>query len=663
MPPRMFFGNPNRDYVLLRGGDEETAGPPKRPNAARLFSLASGEAWRIALASLWLLVASLAQLANPKLAGDLIDVAIQSASAGGSGMSPEEAREKTNRILLLIAAVTVVGGASGGMRTWLFQSAAERVMFRLRCRLFAAIVAQEIGWFDRVRTGELVNRLAEDTRQIKSAATTSIAMGLRAAVVAVLGTAAMFWTSPLLAACTCAIIPLVALLFNIYGRLSRRYIKEQLAASASATTVAEESLGNMRTVRAFAKEAAATEVYEATQQKTLSFGLRAAALDGFLMPLTSSVSTGAIMAVVWFGARLVIAGGLTAGELSSFVVYAIFVSANAGMLMGVFSSALGASERVFQLLDRAPRVEQRGRLRPAGAAEGTDARLEGVWFAYPSRPGAWVLRDLCLHVAPGQKARPAAGLPVALVGPSGGGKSTIVALLERFYDPQRGKVLLDGVDLPSIDHAFLHQQEPILFADTIAANIAFGLPKGMTSQEAIEAAALMAHAHGFVTAFPQGFDTLVGERGVRLSGGQKQRVAIARAVILQPRLLLLDEATSALDAESEHMVKEALEEASRGRSVLTVAHRLSTVWTADAVAVVESGAVTEQGTHDELLAAGGAYASLVRRQVLAADTASLRGAALTARAALAAPEREGSRDAEGVGVGLQTEGNAAAGGG
>ncbi|GAB4815223.1 hypothetical protein N2152v2_002269 [Parachlorella kessleri] len=647
MPPPhgRFMRNANRDYVLLNDTGEDVdpeKAAQQRVSPARLFSLSKGEIPTLVLATVFLLLSSLTQVAFPKLAGELIDVAINSQQPSGS--SPEAAQRRTNLILAQIIAVVVLGGVAGGLRSWLFQSAAERVMYRLRVNLFKSLVNQEVGFYDRVRTGELTNRLSEDTRLMKSVATTSLSMALRALTVTVLGLVMMFLTSWLLALLTVAIIPPLFLLFTVYGRLSRRYVKEQLAASAQATTVAEEAFSNLRTVRAFAKEEAMLGRYEGAQGQTLTYGLRSAKLDGAFMSLNSSLATGAIMVVLWFGARLVLEDKLTAGALSAFVVYAVFVASNAGMLMGVFSQALGASERVFQLLDRQPAMPPSGDLRPSGAPEGGELRLQGVWFAYPSRPSSWVLKGVDLHVEPGKK--------VALVGPSGGGKSTIVALLERFYDPARGAVSLDGVALPLLGHAFLHQQvalvsqEPVLFADTIFANIAFGCEE-VPTQEQVEAAARVANAHDFISALPHGYHTAVGERGVRLSGGQKQRVAIARAVILNPRVLLLDEATSALDAESEHLVQEALERVSSGRTVVVIAHRLSTVQTADEVAVVQDGTIAERGTHDGLLTAGGVFAALVRRQLLGGGAAGVNGGSTgSLHEVLARAGENGRKDAE-----------------
>eukprot|EP00878_Enallax_costatus_P024565 GHUV01026220.1.p1 GENE.GHUV01026220.1~~GHUV01026220.1.p1 ORF type:complete len:317 (+),score=77.26 GHUV01026220.1:410-1360(+) len=304
------------------------------------------------------------------------------------------------------------------------------------------------------------------------------------------------------------------------------------------------------------------------------------------------------------------------------MLYAIFVGGSAGGLAGTAAqviAAVGAGRRVFELMDRNPNMPPSGTLKPTGSPNGAAVEFQSVYFSYPSRPASWVLEDFSLNINPGQT--------VALVGSSGGGKSTVVKLVQRFYDPQRGSVIFDGVDLKQIDRMYLHQQvalvaqEPLIFAESIKYNIMFGVHRNDVTEAEIEAAAVAAHAHDFITALPQGYDSKVGEQGVMLSGGQRQRLAIARALLVQPRLLLLDEATSALDAESEHLVQQALQEAARNRSVLVIAHRLSTVTGSDVVAVVQQGRVVESGTHSSLLAAGGAYSQLVQRQVFGGQAA------------------------------------------
>ncbi|KAK9828398.1 hypothetical protein WJX81_003942 [Elliptochloris bilobata] len=608
-----------KDYSLLRDGTADVFAPDveigkkKSASAWRLLALAKEEALCLVVATLALLVSSLATVAVPKLAGSLIDVCIQYGQEGGR----DTAKRHLNNMLYQILGILAIGGVATGIRSWLFNSAAERVMWQLRNRLFQRLVEQEIGFFDRVRTGELMNRLSEDTRLMKSAGTISISIALRSIVVSIFGVVLMFMTSPLLSALTLACLPVLLASFRVYSTLNRKYISEQLTSSAEASTVAEETFGSIRTVRSFAKEKASCERYGVAQHQVLRWGLKSAHASGFFFGFNSLVAMGSIVTVLWFGARQVVDAYLSAGDLSTFIIYALYVGANVGALAGVISNliqAVGASERVFELLDRIPQLPEPGMMEPMGAPEGGDINLQDVTFAYPSRPDVTVLRGINLHVPPGRK--------VALVGPSGGGKSTIVNLIQRFYDPRSGGVFLDGCPLPAIQHEFLHKQvsivsqEPVLFAESILYNIAFGVSNPHSVPLAqVEEAAKLANAHDFIQAFPQAYHTQVGERGVRLSGGQKQRVAIARAILTKPRVLLLDEATSALDAESESLVQEALDRVAVGRTVIVIAHRLSTVQSAAEVAVVDGGVIAERGTHDELLAQGGVYAQLVRRQL------------------------------------------------
>ncbi|CAL8472139.1 g11681 [Coccomyxa elongata] len=608
----------SKDYTLLRddqdAGDFETGQQRNGASAWRLISLAKEQAFVLFLGTVALLVGSLATVAVPKLAGELIDVCITYGKEGSSG---DEAKDVLNKKLLQIIGILAVGGIATGIRTWLFNASAEKVMWRLRNNLFTHIILQEVGFFDRVRTGELMNRLSEDTRLMKSAGTISISIALRSSVVAIFGLILMFMTSPLLSALTLACLPFLLVSFRIFSKLNMKYTAEMLTASAQAATVAEECFGSIRTVRSFAKETASTERYAGAQGQVLQWGLKSARSSGFFFGFNSIIGTGSIVTVLWFGARQVVDGKLTAGQLSSFVIYALYVGTNVGSLASVISNliqAVGASRRVFELLDRQPRQKPSGNEKPMGAPEGGEVIFDNVWFSYPSRPDVQVLKGLSLHVQKGQK--------FALVGASGGGKSTIVNLIQRFYDPQRGSITLDGVHLPEIQHEWLHSQvsivsqEPILFAESILYNITFGVqdPSSISLAQ-VEEAAKLANAFDFIQAFPQGFNTKVGERGIRLSGGQKQRVAIARAILTKPRILLLDEATSALDAESEALVQEALERVEAGRTVVVIAHRLSTVKTADEVAVIDGGVIVERGTHPDLLAKGGAYAVLVRRQL------------------------------------------------
>jgi ATP-binding cassette subfamily B protein len=509
--------------------------------------------------------------------------------------------------------VFAVMGLATAMRAYLFTVAGERVVMRLRQTLFTSLVGQEVGFFDANRTGELTNRLASDTTVLQNTVTVNVSMGLRY-LLSVLGAVTiLMWQSWRLTLLMLAVVPVVALGAAFYGRALRRISKQVQDALAVATAVAEESLSGIRTVRAFAREQAESARYAEAVNVSYELARRRAALGATFQGVVSFAGYSAIGIVLWYGGLLLLEGQMTMGDLTSFLLYTFTVAFSLAALSGLyedFSRSLGASSRVFELIDRQPQVAS-GALR-LEEVKGAVA-LEDVRFAYPTRPDAPVLQGMTFSIQPGEV--------VALVGPSGSGKSTVAALLSRFYDPQQGRLTLDGEPLEALDSNWLREQvgvvsqEPILFATSIFDNIRYG--QLAATREDIIAAARAANAHEFITAFPEGYDTMVGERGVRLSGGQKQRVAIARAILKDPRVLVLDEATSALDAESEHLVQEALERLMSGRSTMIIAHRLSTVRDADRVLVLSDGQIVQAGPHDELIKAEGLYRRLVERQFAA----------------------------------------------
>ncbi|HUS65130.1 MAG TPA: ABC transporter transmembrane domain-containing protein [Kofleriaceae bacterium] len=586
----------------------------RRPRGAtlrRILRLARPEAPLLIGGLLFLAIGSAATLTYPQGASVLIDAALGAPPDWAKGTDRERLLEL---IALAMAAVALVSAAAMGLRFFLFMLAGERVIARLRQDLYRRIIEQEIAFFDKERTGDLMSRLSSDTATLQGTVSANISFGLRNLIQLLGGVVLLFLTSPRLTLVILAVVPAIAVGAVVYGRRIRRLSRQVQDAIAAGQAVAEESIAGVRTVRAFAAEPAEVARYDGAIAQSLALARRRIRASSLFMTVTSFAGYASAALVFWYGGRLVQAGELSAGQLTSFLVYTLLVGFSLGALADLwadFLRAMGAGERVFELLDRAARMPITGGETIAAVAGRIE--LDAVDFRYPGRPDVPVLRGLSLAIDPGEV--------VALVGASGAGKSTVAALLLRFYDPDGGALRLDGVDLRRLDPAWLRRQiglvaqEPLLFSSSVADNIRYGRPDATAAE--IEAAARAANAHDFVSAFPDGYATLVGERGVQLSGGQKQRVAIARAVLKDPRILVLDEATSALDAQAEHLVVEALERLMEGRTSLVIAHRLSTVRQADRVAVIEGGAVIELGGHEELLARGGHYRRLVERQFAA----------------------------------------------
>ncbi len=577
---------------------------PPRATLRRLLGLARPELRTLLLGTFFLILGSGMSLLYPQAMRLIIDEALGSRS-----------RDMIDRAALGMTAILAVQAVAVALRYYLFTTAGERVVTRLRQNLFASLMSQEVAFFDERKTGELTNRLASDTTVLQNTVSANISMVLRNGAQAVGGIALLFYTSPVLTLVMLAVVPAVAVGAVAYGRRVRKLSKEVQDALAASNEVAEESLSGVRTVRSFAAERHEVERYQGAVEKAFALARNRIRQSSTFMAVASFSGFAAAVAVLWYGGRLVVDGSLTVGGLTSFLVYSLFVAFALGALADLwadFMRASGAAERVFELMDRAPAIPTSGGERPT-ATEGR-VELQGVRFSYPARPDVTVLQGIDLNIEPGEV--------VAIVGPSGAGKSTIAGLLGRLYDPQGGRILLDGKDLKELNPEWLRQQvgvvaqEPLLFSSSIADNIRYG--RAGASEAEVEAAARAANAHDFVSRFPEGYRTLVGERGVQLSGGQKQRVAIARAVLKDPRLLILDEATSALDAESEHLVKDALERLMKGRTTLIIAHRLSTVMGADRVMVLEGGKVVQSGSHTALMGQEGLYRRLVERQFVAA---------------------------------------------
>jgi len=512
----------------------------------------------------------------------------------------------------LIGIVAILALASGA-RYYLVMTLGERVVADLRGDLFAHLTRLDPSFFDAEKTGEIVSRLSADTTQLKATFGSSASIALRNFFMFVGAIALMVITSPKLSAYVLVAIPVIVLPLYAAGRAVRSRSRRAQDTLADATAFAAESLSAVRVMQAFVAEsftaarfrAAANEAYAAARAMSQS---RAVVTVAALFLAFSSV-----VLVLWLGADDVIAGRMTGGELSQFVLYAVLGAGALGQLSEVWSEvsqAAGAAARIGEILAVQPRIVAPS----APLALPSPARGEvafcGVGFTYPGRSDEPALYDLSFRVAPGEV--------VAIVGPSGAGKSTLFQLIERFYDPTRGAVTLDGVDIAKVDPKALRgeialvPQDAFIFGASVADNIAYGA-RGATRADIVEAAKRAA-ADGFIGAMPQGYDTVLGERGVTLSGGERQRLAIARAILKNAPVLLLDEATSALDAENETLVQGALDALMRGRTTLVIAHRLATIVNAHRILVMDAGCIVEEGTHASLLAAGGLYARLARLQ-------------------------------------------------
>jgi subfamily B ATP-binding cassette protein MsbA len=568
-------------------------------------------ALRLLVAFVCLLLSSGIALAFPQIVRHLLDAAFVSADSA-----------LLNAIAVWLLILFAIQAMLNFVQVYLLTSTSELIIAQLRQELFAHLIHLSPGFFTERRTGELTSRLSADTTVLQTVLSYNLSEFARQTLFLIGGIILLTLTHPLLTATTLAVVPLVVGAAFVFGRALRRASTGVQDRIAEATGTAEEAFSQIRTVQSFTREDEEVRRYASNLGDVIAAAIRRARIRGAFFGILTFSGFGAVVAVLWQGGRLVLDGSLTPGALVSFLLYALYVAGAVGSLaslFGAYQEAVGAARRVFDLLETKSSVSEP--ISPSRLARPMrgEVAVEDVAFRYgPALPE--VLHGVSLRIS--------AGEVVALVGPSGAGKTTTASVLARFWDVTGGRITFDGIDIRQLALADLRgaigivPQEPTLFSGTIRENIAYaaiGADGSRPSEDAVRAAAKAAHAEEFIDRLPDGFDTRVGERGVKLSGGQRQRIAIARVFLKNPALVILDEATSSLDSESEKLIEEAMEQLLRQRSTLIIAHRLSTVLRADRVVVIDHGLIVEEGKHADLLASEGVYSRLYRGQFRPGD--------------------------------------------
>ena len=572
-----------------------------RSSVTKLLKYCKPDAAFIFLGFIFLLIASICEIFLPFFYGQAIDA-----------IAIKKSYPMFKKYIILMLTVSLVASIAAGLRGATFNYVMARFTIRIQNFLFEHIMQQEIGFFDSKKTGAIISRLTSDTTKMGDQISLNMNIFLRSCIRIAGSLVFMAKLSWKLTIVTIVGTPILVMISEAYGEYYEKIAKMVQDSLALANEAAEESISSIRTVRSFAAEKIEIKRYGSRLKETFKLKVKEAIAYGGYRSCTEVCFLVMEVLVMFYGGHLVMQGDLTGGYLVSFSFYSFDLSGcieDIGDIYTGLMEAVGASHKVFAYIEREPKIKNDGIERPrefTGSIE-----FQNVGFCYPTRPDLPVLESISFSVKPGEI--------IALVGPSGGGKSTVVKLLEHFYEPNVGNVLIDGIPVQNFDHHFIHNrmalvaQEPTLFARSIADNIKYGLED--IDERRIQEVAEQSNAHDFISEMPEGYNTQTGEKGVQLSGGQKQRVAIARALIRNPSILILDEATSALDADSEFLVQEAINRNLADRTVIIVAHRLSTIEVADKILVIDKGRVMEQGKHQELLEKDGIYARLVRKQL------------------------------------------------
>jgi len=557
--------------------------------ALRIFKYGKNHKWKFFLGLIFLLLTSATALAFPKLMGMLVDCVTN------------KNLNRANEIAVALIVILMLQAFFSFFRISLFVNFTENSLSNIRFALYENLVKLPMSFYSQKRVGELNSRISADISQLQDTFTTTIAEFLRQLILIIGGFIILGNISPKLTLMMLAIVPIVAVAAVIFGRFIRKYGKKTQDKVAESQVIVEETLQGISNVKAFANEWYEIQRYKNKIKEIVKIAIKGGQYRGYFASFIILCLFGCVVAVVWYGITLTIKGEVEGvGDLISFVLYTTFIGASFGGIAEMYAQiqkAVGATERVFELLEETPEDIKGNEKTTAIEKIKGNVSFKNVAFSYPSRKEIQVLKNVNFTAEFGQK--------IAIVGPSGAGKSTISSLLLRFYDINSGEINVDGKNIYDYDLESLRgnmsivPQDVILFGGTIRENIAYGKPNA-TNEEIIEAAK-QANAFNFVDGFPEKFETLVGERGVKLSGGQRQRIAIARALLKNPSILILDEATSSLDSESEKLVQEALEVLMEGRTSIIIAHRLSTIRNADKILVLDNGEITEEGTHQELI--------------------------------------------------------------